>query len=189
MRIKKFQEIVDKLRNKKQKNNYDIHKIYGKIYYPLYNLDAPIYSRDYDIYDETGRKLDVIFLRDINYAHSSRKMSKYFIWDKYDFTLDTHCYNGMQMAETMGKPQKRYGFFPESEAIAPYQYKVFEKYKGIEKDFDLIFTFSADLLSKLNNAVFIPFCASPWADDESVKASGGGEFYLAKNKKCFNFVF
>ena len=41
-------------------------------------------------------------------------------------------------------------------------YNIFDENPGLEKDFDLIFTFSARLLDKLPNARFVPFCAAPF---------------------------
>ncbi len=69
------------------------------------------------------------------------------------------------MLQTMGKPDRRYGAFVESEAIVPEDYKIFEKHKGLEKDFDLIFTYSAKILDSISNARFVPFAAKIWNED------------------------
>ena len=85
------------------------------------------------------------------------------------------------MLETMGNPLKRYGFFPEPYSIAPYDYNVFKTKKGIEKDFDLIFTFSEEILDKIPNSKFVPFCANIWCADEIQD-----NLYLSKNKNISN---
>ena len=115
MRIKFLQKIIDKIRrkNKFEPKNYDISTVYGKIYHPIYNLTAPIYGKNPDVYDKDGNKLEYFFLRDIHYANFTRAYSKYFLWDKFNFNLDIHFYSGKSMLETMGNPLKRYGFFPE----------------------------------------------------------------------------
>lgn len=179
MRIKFLQKIIDKIRrkNKFEPKNYDISTVYGKIYHPIYNLTAPIYGKNPDVYDKDDNKLEYFFLRDIHYANFTRAYSKYFLWDKFNFNLDIHFYSGKSMLETMGNPLKRYGFFPEPYSIAPYDYNIFKTNKGIEKDFDLIFTFSEEILDKIPNSKFVPFCANIWCADEVQD-----NLYLSKNK-------
>ncbi|MGX3011081.1 glycosyltransferase family 10 domain-containing protein [Helicobacter sp. 23-1044] len=87
------------------------------------------------------------------------------MWDNYDFGLKRHFYTGHSMLQTMGRPTNRYGALVESESIAPSEYKIFKEHKGLEKDFDLIFTYSARILDTLPNARFVPFVAQIWNED------------------------
>ena len=138
------------------------HSLYGKIYNPIYILNVPYVSQYPNFYNSDGNKMELFFLRDIHTAHRPYSGSKYFEWDRYNIGLNTHFYSHNCMLETMGKPINRYGYLSESEAIVPEDYNIFNKYKGLEKDFDLIFTHSAKLLEKLSNARFVSFPAKPW---------------------------
>ena len=86
------------------------------------------------------------------------------------------------MVQQVGNPDVRYGLLWESESLVPEDYKIFDRRKGLEKDFDLIFTFSEALLEKLPNARFFPGCASSWYGTNF----GGGKLsetsYLRKQK-------
>ena len=152
--------------------NYAEHKFHGKIYYPFYNLYHPMggseeykSSNGLSLYNEFGEKLETFFIRDVHGAHAGTTRSRYIFWDRYDFSHKTHFYTHNSMLETMGKPDKRYGAFVESEAICPEDYLIFEKHKGLEKDFDLIFTYSAKILDSISNARFSPLNAHIWDID------------------------
>lgn len=155
MNFRKGQDLIDIIRGKK------LQKKYIKKYYPpIYNVYSPISYKENDIYNKDGQKMRTFFIRDAQLAHLPYYASKYFIWDRYNFYLPVHFYTHNCMLETMGNPEKRYGMLIESESILPKDYKIFDKHKGLEKDFDLIFTYSARLLDKLDNARFVPFAAN-----------------------------
>lgn len=159
------QQIIDKVRMKKRSYGRTMsakHLKYGKIYYPNYNLDIEFKKGSSNLYNEYGEKLQEYFIRDGVSAHIPYRPSRYFLFDRYNFGLDTHFYSHDKMLETMGNPDKRYGLFVESEAIMKSSYKLFERHKGLEKDFDLIFTHSAKLLDTIENARFVPFCGGVW---------------------------
>ena len=180
MGFKLGQEIIDRIRCKKrsyERTHTGKSLVYGKIYYPNYNLDFPVSNRDSNLYNEFGEKLKIYFIRDGICAHNPNRGARYFLFDRYNFGLDTHFYSHERMLETMGNPKHRFGLFMESEAIVPKSYKIFDKHKGLEKDFDLIFTYSAKLLDTLDNARFVPFCSSPWNQD-----SMEDDRYLRKTK-------
>ena len=174
------QQIIDRLRLKKRTYGRTLsinHAIYGKIYYPCYNLDAPISSVKSNLYNEYGENLEEYFIRDIVLANVPHRTSRYFYWNRYNFNLDTHFYSHRSMLETMGKPSRRYGLLMESEIIMNKDIKMFNTHKGLEKDFDLIFTHSARILDKFDNARFIPFCANLWNTDEL-----SDDAYIRKSK-------
>lgn len=153
-----------------------IHSVYGKIYLPQYNMLVPISKDIPDIYNKQGNKMDVFFIRDRHFSSTPNECkSKYFIFDRYNFGLDTHFYTHTDMLKTMGKPSKKYGLLCESEAIVPKDYQIFEKYNGLEKEFDLIFTFSDKILNSIPNARFFPFSMMPWVFGEN-------DLHLKKNK-------
>jgi len=132
-------------------------------YYP----DVPFSNDELNIYNKDNQKMDVFFIRDRVGSHCPYlDSSKYFLWDRFNIGLDTHFYTHGTILETMGKPTYRYGYFVESESIIPDEYAIFEKHKGIEKDFDAIFTYSEKLLNSLDNAKLFPACASIWYTKE-----------------------
>jgi len=170
-------------------SNYSDHPIYGKIYCPPYNHSVSIENKIPDIYNNEGYKMELFFLRDIHTAHSPYSYSKYFEWDRYNIGLKTHFYSHNSMLETMGKPVRRFGCLIEAESVVPEDYKIFEKHKGLEKDFDLIFTYSAKLLEKIPNAKFVPFVANVWYGvmggtmrDDAYKQKSKNVSFLCSNK-------
>lgn len=162
------------------------HKLYGKIFYPYYNLSHSMPDKDYDLYDKNGNKLDVYFIRDIHMAHEPARMSDYFLFDRYNYGLKTHFYSHNSMLQTMGNPDKRYGFLIESESLLPEDYKIFDKHKTLNQDFDLIFTYSADILEKVDNARFVPFYGdlynSKLADEDVHRKKNKNISILSSNK-------
>ena len=138
---------------------------YGKIYMPYYP-NFEISAKIPEIYNKDGQKMETFFLRDRMEFGIVHTNSKYYMFDRYNINLDTHFYTNGTILETMGFPKERYALFYESEAIIPHEYEIFNKHKGIEKDFDTIFTFSEDLLEKLDNAKFFPFCSEIWYGHE-----------------------
>lgn len=159
MGIKFVQNLIDKIRGKKIAKKY-----IDKPYQPIYNLYCTIDPREHDIYNKDGQKMRTFFIRDEQLAHTPFCESKYFIWDRFNFYLKTHFYTHDCMLETVGNPDKKYGILLESESIKPKDYLIFDKHKGLEKDFDLIFTYSAKLLDKLDNARLVPFAANLWGE-------------------------
>jgi len=160
-----------KLRNKlKQKMNSPqittTSKYYGKIYIPYYP-DVKFWDGMPEIYNKNGEKLDVYFLRDKDGCHCPyMDSSKYFLWDRFNIGLKTHFYTHSAILETMGEPERKYALFIESESIIPQHYAIFDKHKGIEKDFKKVITYSERLLDKLDNALLFPACASVWYSKE-----------------------
>lgn len=139
-----------------------VHSLYGNIYYPQYNLHAPMVSAEHEVYNAQGEKMRTFFIRDVHLAHNPFWESHYFIWDRYNYNLKTHFYSHESMLETMGRPEHKYGMLIESESIVPDSYRIFETHKGLEKDFDLIFTYSEELLERVGNARFFPSAAQIW---------------------------
>ncbi len=148
------------LRYLKTKQRQKKHKYYGHCYLPNYNTRAPFEEGDSNLYNEFGEKLEIFFIRDKHYRTHPYRDSRYFMWDRYNFSHKTHFYSHESMLETQGMPDRKYGFLTETPAIVPKSYKLFDKFKGLEKDFDLIFTYSEDILNKIDNARFVPFGAT-----------------------------
>lgn len=173
------QKLIDRLRGKRR-TPATRHRLYGKIYYPYYNLYDPICGDEPEVYGRDGQRLRTFFLRDIHSAHSPYSDSRYFMWDRFNFCLDTHFYSHRAMLETMGKPTRRYGMLAESPAINPEDYELFDRHPGLEKDFDAVFTYSARLLSRLPNAKFVPFCANVWIPQERLSPT----LHAQKTRNC-----
>ena len=145
---------------------YLTHDYYGKIYLPKYNTFIPFSKGKSEIYNKHGQPLTSVFLRDSQSSHSPYSNSEKVYFDRFNFGLDNHFYSQVDLFQRSGKPLHTYAMFSESETVEPDSYKLFEKHKGLEKDFDYIFTFSEKLLDSLPNAKFVPFCTSPWYGSE-----------------------
>jgi hypothetical protein len=68
----------------------------------------------------------------------------------------------------------------EAEVIVPGDYTIFEKNKGLENDFDLIFTYSDKILNTIPNARYLPYYIKPWYISSLM--GGGGNQYKYKTK-------
>lgn len=135
----------------------------NRIYSPLYNMSHIPSDVIPDIYNIDGKKMDIFFLRDIHWAHNPYgDSSKYFLWDRYNYGLKTHVYTHNAMLETMGQPTRKYGMLIESSQIVPKDYNIFKRHKGLEQEFDAIFTYHDQLLNELQNSKFFPGCAGVW---------------------------
>jgi putative lipoic acid-binding regulatory protein len=137
------------------------HDIYGNIYLPYYNTHTFLNNNYPDIYNQQGKKMELFFIRDIHGAHFVYSGSKYFQYDRYNFGLDTHFYTHNSMLEVMGRPKRKYGMLVESEIIVPDDYTIFKKNSGLEKDFDLIFTYSDEILQTIPNSRYVPYYIKP----------------------------
>ena len=127
-------------------------------------------ARDYhitntmpQIYNADGSLLETYFIRNRHSQHAPfGHEGKYFFWDRYNYGLDTHFYGGREMPHTLGKPVVKYGMLTESRVIAPKDYEVFYKHKGLEKEFRYIFTYDEKILNEIENARFYPIAAGIW---------------------------
>ncbi len=168
-----------------KKNKNMISAYYGRLYNPYYNLYAKINDNIPDLYNTIGEKLEIFFIRDAVSAHNPYALGSIptkFLFDRYNINLKTHFYSHHAMLETMGFPVKRYGLLIESKSIVPNDYEIFEKHKGLNNDFDLIFTHDYKTLNEISNARFVPWCANLWYGS----LVGGGVLsdsqYTKKNK-------
>jgi hypothetical protein len=113
------------------------------------------------LYNSQGQKVKTIFLRsDISrhwpYGFVTGQFPHYTLWDRNNYGLKNHVYVHDKILRPIGKPTKKFALFIEAETIVPRDYTIFERHRGLEKDFDAIFTHSASLLNKYSNARFVP---------------------------------
>ena len=130
--------------------------------YYLRSLDI---SPDYpEIFNKYGEKMEVFFISDRDFAHApNSNNSRYIIWDRYNYGLKTHFYSHDEMFRIVGKPERKFGLLFEPKVIKPQSYqRVLQNKDYIEKNFDAVFTFDAQVLSTLKNAKFTPVCADVW---------------------------
>jgi hypothetical protein len=156
MKINSLQIMIDTLRGKRR----------VKIYPPYYNEHRPIPPGKPEVYNKYGQKMDVFFIRDRHVTLTPYFWpSKYFMWDRYNYSLDTHFYTGNALAETMGSPMNKYGLLLEPRVKQPKDYSVLERNKGLAQEFTKILTYDAQLLERLPNALFFPGCATAWVSE------------------------
>ena len=142
------------------------------------------------VYNREGKELKIFYLQDQLLAPYS--WSRYFMWDRCNYGLDIHFYTHNNMLITRGNPLKKYGMLIESKQVVPDNYKIFKKNKGLNREFEAIFTYDAELLNELPNAKFFPACANVWYgkrgelfewDKECFKEKSKGISIVSSNKK------
>jgi hypothetical protein len=158
------------------------HDYYGKIFLPSYNMYVPFDDAVPELYNKNGERMKTVFIRDSQSSHSPYSNSQKVFFDRYNFGLDTHFYSQVDLLQRSGKPVHSYAMFSESEVVVPESYKTFEKNKGLEKEFEYIFTMSDKLLNELPNAKFVPFCTEPWFGTEKYGGVISSEAYKYKTK-------
>ena len=130
---------------------------------PLYDYYKELNSTQPCVYNEYGELYKFYFIRDIHMAAEPyTNLGRYFIWDRYNWGFKTHFYTHNAMLQTLGKPNTKYGMLIESRAITPNDYKIFKKHKGLEREFEQIYTFDDEILNDISNAVFYPASADFW---------------------------
>ncbi len=137
----KVQTIIDIIRGKKQL----VFKPSRKVLNPQQPL----------IYNKFGTPLETVYLKD-TYMGPYAWQGDYLFFDRYNYALEKHLYTHTEMLYTEKTAIRKFGALVEAESILPEDYKIFDKHKGLEKEFEKIFTHSDRLLNKLPNAVFFP---------------------------------
>ena len=165
------------------KNKYiEINTFNQNIYTPFYK-NAEMLPCEYpEIYNKYGDKMKMFFIRDIHTSHTPYLQGNYILWDRYNIGLNTHFYSHNSMLETMGNPSEKYGILIESRAIVPEDYKIFEKHKGLEKEFKYIFTYDDKILNTISNARFVPFNANFCYGHETKGFKVSDQNYKSKSK-------
>ena len=169
----------------------EIEKFTRKFLYytPYYNRNFPINPQEPEIYNKRGERMRVFFIADRElchnpYGHYGPGLPEYILWDRYNFGLKTHFYSHYEAFNLVGNPDKRYAMLIESRAIKPKTYGKFIREKSyIENEFDLVFTYDAEILETFKNARFVPFCAGYWYGkvDRSVALSPDNWRHKTKN--------
>jgi len=147
---------------------------------PYYNpllVPSPVYP---EVFNKYGERMDFFFISDREFAHApNERNSRYIIWDRYNYGIETHFYTHDEIFRTVGKPKRKYGVLIEPKTIKPQSYENILKYRDyVEKNFDMLFTFDAQILSTISNARFVPLAATVWYKTDV----GGGVQYQRKTK-------
>ena len=136
----------------------DVDPTYAIVYpkFTMSNIQPEIYNKD-------GSKMETFFLRDyqVGAHHPSINYSKYFLFDRYNYSLDTHFYTLASMYKNVGTPLRKYGLLLEIESIEPNVYKILEENSDRYLEFDNVFTMSEKVLNKVENSKFVPFHSFP----------------------------
>ncbi|MBQ9478566.1 MAG: hypothetical protein IJU71_03345, partial [Selenomonadaceae bacterium] len=119
-------------------------------YYPPNGLT----SREPEIYNKYGERLQPVFMSDRESAHGhTGNFGRYMFSDRYNYGLKNHFYTHDEMFRTVGKPVNKFGMLPESRAIKPWSYDNVLKNKSyVQNEFKYLFTFDAETLNSIDNA-------------------------------------
>ena len=122
-------------------------------------------SADYpEVFNKYGERMKIFFISDREFAHAPNdRNSRYIIWDRFNYGNETHFYTHDEIFRTVGNPKRKFGILIEPRSIKPQSYENVLKHKGyIEKNFDMLFTFDAQILNAISNARFVPLAAVIW---------------------------
>ena len=155
MKIRCIQNAIDRLRGKK-------HLV---IPAPYYNDRIPLPPEYPDIYNADSRKMEMFFIRDRHFSHEPYgTFPTYFLWDRFNWGLNTHFYTGKSAKETVGSPTSKYAWLLEPRTKQARDYRMFED-RSLAQEFDAVLTYDERLLNLLDNAVFFPSCAVSWVHE------------------------
>lgn len=156
MKIQFIQNAIDRLRGKK----------HLRIPQPYYNGRIALSPEYPDIYNKSGRKMEMFFIRDRHFSHTPYgTFPTYFLWDRFNYGLNTHFYTGKSAQETVGTPLTKYAWLLEPRTKQPQDYRALEKSRSLAREFTAVLTYDERLLDMLDNAVFFPGCACSWVNE------------------------
>ena len=120
-----------------------------------------LFSEEPPIYNDKAQKLKSVFLKDCRsmdwpYSFVNGRYPAYLFFDRYNYRLQNHFYSHEKILHITGKPTRKFACILESREIDPKTYSLYTKHPGLINEFDLLFTHSAELLEKYDNAAFIP---------------------------------
>lgn len=140
-----------------------------------------------EIYNKYGEKMRIFYLQDHICGHSPYSFSSqtiagsnYILWDRFNTALPIHFYSHKEMFQTK-KSDKKFGILVESEGIVPDDYNRIIENEAYFREFNGIFTHSARLLNKFENAKYIPG-SSVWYGGNAGGGKMNPEQYLTKEK-------
>lgn len=139
-----------------------------------------------ELYNSRGEIIHTYFLRDHlclchPWGFAFGRTPRTILWDRFHPGLETHFYTSSDILHTIGKPRKKFAYLIESEIVVPEDYKMFDQNAGLNKEFDLIFTYSERILNQYSNARFLP-AAGVWYGSENSGVSLDEKRYEKKNK-------
>ena len=117
-----------------------------------------------EVYNRYGERMEFFFIseRELINLDTSTDM-RYIIWDRFNYGNTTHFYTHDEIFRTVGKPKRKFAMMLEPRSIKSQSYDNVLKNKDyVEKNFDMLFTFDAQLLTTLKNARFAPLFANVW---------------------------
>ena len=139
-----------------------------------------------DIYNKSGEKYSVFYLRDEVignnfYSYTRYRFPKRIFWDKSNPFLSKHFYGHTDIGHFVGDPDIAYAILVETESILPSPYKKLLLNPELAKEYKYIFTHSERILNKFPNAKFIP-AGGVWYGLPQHGGVISDDLYLSKKK-------
>ena len=153
---------------------------------PYYNRSVEMSSREPELYNKYGERMQPIFLSDRNGAHDPYAfMPRYIFFDRYDYALKNHMYTGDEAFRTVGKPINKFAQPGENRAIHPHIYEHYLQNRSyFENEFQYVFTHDDEILNTFSNArLILSYAGLYWYGNQQPKMGnnkidehrGGGE--------------
>lgn len=113
------------------------------------------------LFNEHGERLKLCYLSDNvlgwqYYSFTRFREPRHIFWDRGNPSLNVHFYSHGNMRTLVGNPEKRFAIIVETESIDPGSYAFLLRNPSAACDFSGIFTHSAKLLDRYDNARFMP---------------------------------
>ena len=161
---------------------------------PYYNRSVEMSSREPELYNKYGERMQPIFLSDRNGAHDPYAfMPRYIFFDRYDYALKNHMYTGDEAFRTVGKPINKFAQPGENRAIHPHIYEHYLQNRSyFENEVQYVFTHDDEILNTFSNArLILSYAGLYWYGNQQPKMGnnkidehrGGGEILSAENYK------
>lgn len=108
------------------------------------------------IFNADGEQMRVFYLQDnastYSYSFTAGRESHKIFWDRDNLLLPIHFYTHEEIFNTQKTARKKFGYVLEPESCKPELYKSLYESPKTVGEFDVIFTHSAKLLDKYENA-------------------------------------
>lgn len=151
------------------------------------------------LFNSKGEQMKFCFLKSWATAHTpytliTGRNPRRILWDRYNYSLDTHFYGDINIFSWEGNPTKKYGFACESEVIIPEVYHFIRKNGDKLNELDGFFTHKPEFLENFSNAKFMPasgvwYGTEYWHGNNDIHKTKGISMVASTKTMCQFHIF